>query len=160
MRKIALEEHFARPELSQCSESSRSSPVIERLQDRLLDFGAMRLETMDKAAIELAVLSVTTPGVQGEPDAKVAITPAHVENDFLAREMTKYPSRFVGFTHLPLQDANAAADELSRCVPRRIARRNPSILRRFPTRPAPRSAMALRDICYAFSATTTAGSRL
>ena len=77
MRKIAIEEHFTRPELSQNSESSRSSPVIGPLQERLLDFGEMRLETMDKAGIELAVLSVTAPGDRGESDANVATRRAH-----------------------------------------------------------------------------------
>ena len=119
MRKIALEEHFTRPELSayaQYAGSSRGSPVFEAFQERLLDFGAMRLEAMDQAGIDLAVLSVTTPGVQAEPDTNVAIKRAHIENDFLAREITKHPTRYAGFAHLPLQDAKAAADELSRCV--------------------------------------------
>jgi 2,3-dihydroxybenzoate decarboxylase len=119
MRKIALEEHFTRPELSvyaQYAGSSRGSPVFAGFQQRLLDFGEMRLEAMDRAGIDLAVLSVTTPGVQAEPDTNVAIKRARIENDFLAREITKHPTRYAGFAHLPLQDAGAAADELSRCV--------------------------------------------
>ena len=39
-----------------------------------------------------------------------------IENDFLAREITKHPMRFAGFAHLQVQDANAAGDELSRCI--------------------------------------------
>ncbi len=119
MRKIALEEHFTRPEMSAYAwyaGSSRSSPVFERFQERLLEFGELRLEAMDQAGIDLAVLSMTTPGVQAEPDTNVAIKRARIENDFLAREITKHPTRYAGFAHLPLQDAKAAADELSRCV--------------------------------------------
>ncbi len=119
MRKIALEEHFSRPELSsyaQYAGANRDSPIFAQFQERLLDFGEMRLEAMDRAGIDLAVLSVTTPGVQAEPDANVAIKRARIENDFLAREITKHPTRYAGFAHLPLQDAEAAADELSRCV--------------------------------------------
>jgi len=119
MKKIALEEHFTRPELSsyaQYGASAEHSPAFERFQERLLEIGEMRLEAMDKAGIDLSVLSVATPGVQAEPDAQVAIKRARIENDFLAREITKHPTRFAGFAHLPLQDASAAADELSRCV--------------------------------------------
>ena len=119
MRKIALEEHFTRPELStyaQYEGSNRASPDFGRLRERLLDFGEMRLEAMDRAGIDVAVLSVATPGVQAEPDAEVAIKRARIENDFLAREITKHPTRYAGFAHLPLQDARVAADELSRCV--------------------------------------------
>jgi len=119
MRKVALEEHFTRPEIStyaQYEGSSRDSPVFERLHERLLDFGELRLEAMDRAGIDLAVLSVATPGVQAESDREVAIKRARIENDFLAREITKHPTRYAGFAHLPLQDAHSAADELSRCV--------------------------------------------
>ncbi len=96
MRKIALEEHFTRPELSpyaQYEGSNRGSPAFERFQERLLDFGELRLEAMDRAGIDLAVLSVATPGVQAEPDTDVAIKRARIENDFLAREITKHPTR-------------------------------------------------------------------
>jgi 2,3-dihydroxybenzoate decarboxylase len=76
----------------------------------------MRLEAMDKAGIELSVLSVTTPGVQAEKDARTAIRLARAANDFLAREIERHPTRYAGFAHLPLQDPKAAADELGRCV--------------------------------------------
>jgi 2,3-dihydroxybenzoate decarboxylase len=119
MRKIALEEHFTRPEMSpylHYAGAAERSPAFARFQERLLDLGEMRLEAMDEAGIETAVLSVATPGVQAEPDREVAIKRARIENDFLARVITKHPARFAGFAHLPLQDASAAADELSRCV--------------------------------------------
>jgi 2,3-dihydroxybenzoate decarboxylase len=76
----------------------------------------MRLDAMDKAGIELAVLSVTTPGVQAEHDVHTAIRRAREANGFLAREIQKHPTRYAGFAHLPLQDAKAAGDELARCV--------------------------------------------
>ena len=41
---------------------------------------------------------------------------ARQANDFLAGEIQKHPKRYAGFAHLPLQDAQAAAAELERCV--------------------------------------------
>ena len=76
----------------------------------------MRLAAIDDAGIDVAVLSVTTPGVQVEPDTSLAIRHAKIANDFLAREIQRHPKRYIGFAHLPLQDANAAADELERCI--------------------------------------------
>jgi 2,3-dihydroxybenzoate decarboxylase len=119
VKKIALEEHFTRPELSAYShrpQSSLNSPILRKFEARLLEFDSLRLEAMDEAGIDLAVLSVTTPGVQGEPDVNVAIKRAREANDFLAREVRKRPTRYAGFAHLPLHDAKAAADELTRCV--------------------------------------------
>ncbi|MBV8472245.1 MAG: amidohydrolase, partial [Hyphomicrobiales bacterium] len=92
------------------------SPVTESIKERLLDLEAMRLEAMDEAGVDIAVLSVATPGVQAEPDAGMAVKRARIENDFLARAITKHPARFAGLAHLPMQDAVAAANELSRCV--------------------------------------------
>jgi 2,3-dihydroxybenzoate decarboxylase len=71
---------------------------------------------MDKAGIDLSVLSVTTPGVQGVLDTKTAIRLAQDSNDLLARQVQKRPQRYGGFAALPLQDAGAAATELQRAV--------------------------------------------
>jgi 2,3-dihydroxybenzoate decarboxylase len=90
--------------------------TFNRFEKRLLEFDGMRLEAMDQAGIELAVLSVTTPGVQAERDTSTAVRRAREANDHLAGEIQKHPTRYAGFAHLPLQDAKAAADELARCV--------------------------------------------
>jgi 2,3-dihydroxybenzoate decarboxylase len=117
-RKIALEEHFTTPELAKkyVARPTRSDTRFADIERRLADFDQLRLETMDMAGIDLAVLSVTTPGVQAEADAKTAIRLARDANDLLARQVQKRPQRYAGFAHLPMQDAGAAAAELERAV--------------------------------------------
>jgi 2,3-dihydroxybenzoate decarboxylase len=117
-RKIALEEHFTTPALARkyVARPTRSDALFTDIERRLADFDQLRLETMDKAGIDLAVLSVTTPGVQAEADAKTAIQLAQEANDLLAREVQKRPQRYAGFAHLPMQDAKAAGAELQRAV--------------------------------------------
>ena len=90
--------------------------LFEPIRRRLSEFDDLRLGAMDRAGIDLAVLSVTTPGVQAEPDPRIAIRLAYEANEFLASVMAKHPKRYAGFAHLPLQDPKAAADELERCV--------------------------------------------
>lgn len=117
MRKIALEEHFSTPEMARyVARPTRSDTLFADIERRLADFGSLRLETMDKAGIDLCVLSVTTPGVQGEKDAATAIALARGANDRLAEEVAKQPKRYAAFAHLAMHDAAAAADELERCV--------------------------------------------
>jgi 2,3-dihydroxybenzoate decarboxylase len=117
-RKIALEEHFTTPELAKrnVARPTRSDTIFADIERRLVDFDELRLEVMDKAGIDLAVLSVTTPGVQAERDTKTAVKLAQDANDSLAKEVQKRPKRYAGFAHLPTQDAGAAAVELERAV--------------------------------------------
>lgn len=117
-RKIALEEHFTTPELAKAAVArpTRSDALFADIERRLADFGALRLETMDKAGIDLCVLSVTTPGVQGLKDTSDAIRLARQANDVLAAEVARQPKRYAGFAHLPMQDPAVAAAELERCI--------------------------------------------
>jgi predicted TIM-barrel fold metal-dependent hydrolase len=117
-RKMALEEHFTTPALAKkyVARPTRSDKLFADIERRLADFDQLRLETMDRAGIDVSVLSVTTPGVQAEADAKTAIALAREANDLLAREVQKRPQRYAGFAHLPMQDASAAAAELQRAV--------------------------------------------
>jgi 2,3-dihydroxybenzoate decarboxylase len=117
-RKIALEEHFTTPELAKkyVARPTRSETLFADIERRLADFDQLRLETMDKAGIDLTVLSVTTPGVQAERNTQTAVQLARDANDLLAREVQKRPRRYAGFAHLPMQHANAAAAELQRAV--------------------------------------------
>ena len=119
VRKIALEEHF----LDAATEPywhptmvDVAAPKKAQLHAALTDFGERRLAAMDKAGIARAVLAVAGPGVQAERDTAKAVNAARASNDFLAKEVQKRPDRYSGFAHLPMQDAQAAADELARCV--------------------------------------------
>ena len=119
VKKIVLEEHFSTPAMSEYAKdvvSTIDSDFLKYAKPRLMDMEQMRLEDMDKNGIDMCVLSVTSPGVQLEPDTQKAIRTAREINDLLAAQMQKYPTRYSGFAHLALQDAKVAADELERCV--------------------------------------------
>ncbi len=118
-RKIALEEHFSTPELVKrglVARPTNSETLFADIERRLADFDELRLAAMDAAGIDLSVLSVTTPGIQGMTDAKEAVSLAQASNDLLADVVRKRPKRYAGFAALPLQDPAAAAGELQRCV--------------------------------------------
>ncbi|HSH99051.1 MAG TPA: amidohydrolase family protein [Reyranella sp.] len=117
--KIALEEHFSLPEFEQrglVARPTHNDAIFADIERRLVDFGDLRLAAMDSAGIEMSVLSLTTPGVQGEKDKAAAVRLARQANDVLAREVQKRPRRYGGFAAVPTQDPAAAADELQRAV--------------------------------------------
>jgi predicted TIM-barrel fold metal-dependent hydrolase len=111
--KIAVEEHFAIPETSFSRYVSGYWADINR---RLTDFHGERLELMDKAGIEIAVLSLNSSAIQGIPDPAKAGAVARKANDVLAEAVQKRPDRFAGLAALPMQDPEAASIELARCV--------------------------------------------
>lgn len=71
---------------------------------------------MDRGGLDVCVLSLVGPGIQGIPDVSQAIRIAKRANDHLAEQVAKNPKRFRGFAALPLQDPQAAAKELTRCI--------------------------------------------
>ena len=113
--KIALEEHFA-IEATLGDSKVFGGHVWETLRPRLLDIQDMRLREMDRHGIEMMILSLNAPAIQAIHDVKRAIAVAKEANDVLAENMRKRPSRFAGFAALAMQDPEAAAAELTRCV--------------------------------------------
>lgn len=111
--KIALEEHFAIDET--LGEPHAFAPVWPELSRRLLNIDSC-LADMDAHGIEMMVMSLNAPAVQAIPDTATAITVARKANDALAAVIAKHPKRFAGFAALPMQDPEAAAAELTRCV--------------------------------------------
>ncbi len=113
--KIALEEHFA---IAATLGDSKvfGGHVWDSLGPRLLDIQDMRLAEMDKHGVEMMILSLNAPAVQAIHDSKRAIEVAREANDALAAEVQKRPARFAGFAALAMQDPDAAAAELTRCV--------------------------------------------
>jgi len=119
LRKIALQEHFLSPGLIEYwlpSVATLDRTAADILFRRLTDMGDARLDAMMEAGIERAVLSIAGPGVQAEPVITTAVRRAGESNDFLAREISKRPSSYLGFAHLPMRDPVAAAVEFERCV--------------------------------------------
>lgn len=119
MRKIALEEHFMTDEMEpyfQDTYVNINKDMATRGLPALKDFGQRRLDAMDAAGVELAVLSLSGPGVQIEPDTDKAVTLACRCNDALAEQVSRRPDRYAGFAHLALQAPEAASNELRRCM--------------------------------------------
>ena len=113
--KIAIEEHFAVTDT--VGDSRRmSGDYWTALDNRLLDFEGQRLEEMDRHGITIALLSLNSPAIQSILDPTVAIEMAQRANDLLASQVQRHPRQFAGFAALPMQDPDAAACELERCI--------------------------------------------
>lgn len=81
----------------------------------LTDLGEGRIKLMDEAGIDVAVLSLSAPGIeQFEPREGTRL--AKEANDELAAAISKYPDRFLGFAALSARDTDAAVVEFERCV--------------------------------------------
>ena len=117
-KKIALEEHFSIGELLPTSaELEFFDPVVlDAVEPLLPELAEKRLANMDKAGIEIAVLSQTAPGIQAITDSTEASAMARYANDALYAAIEQQPRRFRGFAALNLQDMDAACAELKRCV--------------------------------------------
>lgn len=111
--KIALEEHFVIPETLSSSYGAPGSPEFQR---RLLDIGSLRIAEMDRGGVDVCILSLVGDGIQAIRNASEAVRIARRANDHLADQIAKNPARFKGFAALPLQDPQAAAQELTRCI--------------------------------------------
>ena len=112
--KIAIEEHFTLQEIVEDSYAVKDLPP--QIRSKILDLGSGRLADMDRGGLELCILSLTAPGIQAVPDPSQTSALARRANDHLAENIAKNPRRLKGFAALPMQDPQAAARELTRCV--------------------------------------------
>lgn len=117
MGKVAVEEHFVCPEHEEYVSKAWMSPEMHRrMIGRLSEVGESRLQEMDRAGIDVAVLSLVTEGVQAEPDPEKAAAKASRANDSLAAIVERYPDRFRGFAAVSLAEMDVAVKELQRAV--------------------------------------------
>jgi 2,3-dihydroxybenzoate decarboxylase len=113
--KITLEDHFATPATLGDSEGF-GAHVWSELGPRLVDFHDKRLRLMDASGVEMMIVSLNAPAIQAIHDVARAVAVAREANDVLAAEVARRPDRFAGVAALPMQDPEAAARELTRCV--------------------------------------------
>jgi 2,3-dihydroxybenzoate decarboxylase len=73
------------------------APTFAEVNRRLVDTESLRIEAMDKAGIELSILSFNSPGIQAETDPDVAVQASERANDFLCENViARHPDRYAG----------------------------------------------------------------
>jgi aminocarboxymuconate-semialdehyde decarboxylase len=77
---------------------------------------AHRLRDMDASGVDVQVLSATPQTYLYNQDAALCAATSAIQNDQIARHIAGYPARFMGIATLPMQDAQRAADELTRAM--------------------------------------------
>jgi len=75
----------------------------------------LRIANMDKAKVDVAVISLTCPNVYWG-DENVSASTARMMNEQMANEQSKHPGRFRFFCSLPWQYPEMAVQELDRAV--------------------------------------------
>jgi 2,3-dihydroxybenzoate decarboxylase len=81
----------------------------------LTDLDELRLQHMDEAGIDQAVVAITSPGTQ-VMDKPTAVSFARSANDELAEAVRRHPARLAGMIAIAPQDPAAAAKEIERGV--------------------------------------------
>src|SRR4029079_3413955 len=114
--KIGLEEHFALHDTLKDSKGFFPENIWIEVRERILDLHGRRLRLMDEFGMQMMILSLNAPAIQGIPDAKKANELARKSTDYLAEQVQKRPDRFQALAALPLQDPDMATKELRRCV--------------------------------------------
>ncbi|MFW6074905.1 MAG: amidohydrolase family protein [Chloroflexota bacterium] len=129
MRKIDVHNHFY-PEayIDAIRYRSRATEIVERDGETLIEYAGdysvivpahrdpdVRIADLDRAGVDMQVLSLTVPGVHlEEPEFGVEL--ARATNDAFAEICETHPDRFRAFATLPLQAPEAAARELEHAV--------------------------------------------
>ncbi|MBF8186423.1 amidohydrolase family protein [Nonomuraea sp. K274] len=123
LRIVGLEEHVVLPLLLDAW-AKAGVPQLPHLgfgdepfARRLRDTGDRRLADMDDQGVDVAVLSLSTPGVQNLAPAD-AVSVAREANDALAEIVDAHPQRFQALAAIPTPSPEAAAAELERAVTR------------------------------------------
>ena len=124
MKKIAFEEHFATLRLMQMRgemmgkmgmKINLDPAELKRTTDLACDL-EKRVAVMDECGIAIQVLQGGSNGLEGVEDLSEAAAFATEFNNYMYEAVKKYPGRFECLALLPMQDPEAAAKELKRCV--------------------------------------------
>lgn len=112
---IATEETYTTEEL--IALNAINDQHVEYLRETgLAELGPGRIGAMDKAGINVQILSAHTPGVQNVPGQE-GIDFAYRLNKMIADgPMATHSGRYQAYATLPLQNPEASADELERAV--------------------------------------------
>lgn len=117
VRKIAVEEHYYTEEflnLVHARTDFNGAPPADKAA-KVVEYGEGRIKEMDECGVDMQVLSLSYPAL--EPFKKAdAVEVAKMMNDVTSEAVKRHPDRFAGYCSIPLQDPEAAVDELERAV--------------------------------------------
>ncbi|WP_293970034.1 amidohydrolase family protein [Sphingomonas sp.] len=124
-RRIATEEGFTIPEVDAAAAAANratggagmpNNPAVrEAFRNAAADLGEGRIAAMDAAGLDIALLSLGSPGVQNFP-VEQARELAQLANDRVAAAVRAHPARFAALATVAPQDPEAAARELERAI--------------------------------------------
>ncbi|AHE67043.1 amidohydrolase family protein [Legionella oakridgensis] len=85
--------------------------------NQLCDLGESRINAMDKAGIDIQVLSFSSPGIdEFDADHKFSGSAAIELNDLLYETIKQHPTRFLGFATISPYDVSQGVRELERAI--------------------------------------------
>jgi predicted TIM-barrel fold metal-dependent hydrolase len=97
------------------SKTEFKGPPAAAAAIKVLEYGEGRIKEMGESGIDMQILSLSYPALDAFKTAD-AIEVAKMVNDQISGTIERYPNRFSGYCCIPLQDPDAAADELERAV--------------------------------------------
>jgi 6-methylsalicylate decarboxylase len=103
--RIDVHAHFAPPEWI----AAQGQHIIPAIKNWTVGWS---IEDMDRAGVEKALLSITTPGLWFNNDETARKIARH-SNDYAAKLRADHPGRFGLFTALPLPDVEGALREIA-----------------------------------------------
>ncbi len=87
--------------------------LFESIKDKLSDIPT-RLRDMDKARVDVQILSPSPIMLYYWADIEMGVTLSTMQNEKISEICRRYPSRFIGIGTVPLQDVEKAIQELER----------------------------------------------
>ena len=105
--------HHMLPDFFFEATNEKESPVGGLKPQRWTPEGSLAF--MDEAGIDVAILSISTPGIQ-LPDKHAARELARKCNELAASLISKHPKRFGAFASVPMSNINDAIDEMKHAL--------------------------------------------
>jgi len=98
-----------------CARMMQGDKFFREIESNCWD-GDVRIQDCDQHGVHVQVLSAIPVMFHYWAPAEHAIETSRFQNDFIAEVVSRHPKRFVGLGTLPLQDPQAAIQEMERCM--------------------------------------------